>query len=1064
LNSIFDLSVLFHKFDRTNFQEYINLFIGICSQHKYLCEDECVDENFPCRGICQSPKKIACKGKCIIREKTWDCNGECQDIGEPCNGVCHKVDGIACKGRCISKKHIQDCNGECQYFDEPCNGVCLHPDYNFCEERCNSKGPKRDCKGKCKHVSEPCNGVCLQSDYNFCEESCKSKVPNRDCKGTCKHISEPCNGLCLYPHYIFCEGKCISRNLKWECNGKCQYLDIPCNEVCPTLGNVTHIQESYFKCPQNEKCFLLSEMCDPSLHEKYEYITCFGKNSLSDKLCNWFPNSNSTFSCPLLKEPLCKQSRQCIKRYDICNGVIDCFDRSDESLCPENLDKVVDFSIFEDCETGKSGKGFKCGSVCISDFTWCQTIDTKVIAERMSLNISECPVLFNTLNNERLCQNLTFWSKRACPRKYMRAVDNYPGKCIPKIDNEESNKKYNLTDSSYKKCLNNNSFIKEELWCDGYPQCPNGSDEDPSDCGSCPRTFGFPKDYKHATFSCKHKYTGRPICAVPCDGKDDLCFDDIDEQCSSASVQSTLLFGTVLVILSIIVGELYVFFVKKAYLKKKDISQLIMLKENFFWRTLESCLESHLSYKKTFYGFEKIHLNEKYAFECIILSHTLGLMDEAKAQDMAQLFYNLECKYHSGNIESVHVCIQRNFTTNDNTKHLFELIRQPPIKSKFLKNLGSKILNIQKTKYVAGVCFLLLVSVKLFAYHADVYKDIYVIVEYSKLLPRENLNLNSFGFQVFIILIVSVTLPMIVNLFTLYQSNEWSNLQSKMFHFGILILSPIVPALAIYISSKLNFVTQRIKTFHQNNQEINSKNSSESIKTLFENNDLKQRSLTILSDLRSNENATEHFIQSLVLITLIALKFTKSGTVSGFQVLLAGNTDFFLLVLSAVWSVFSIISGFVQRKIVQKNNYMPFTGILIQLSYATLAMTCRIFAYVIFFAPAIGLFNMLGHWKMGINAFGRYSIYDVTDDGTLVDAKDIWKQINNYEELTVYQLNVYYIVFLFIILFHFLVVAAVKIKCSKEFKSRKDYLKKMLHILHQGNKSCTFFAENILKM
>jgi hypothetical protein len=209
--------------------------------------------------------------------------------------------------------------------------------------------------------------------------------------------------------------------------------------------------------------------------------------------------------------------------------------------------------------------------------------------------------------------------------------------------------------------------------------------------------------------------------------------------------------------------------------------------------------------------------------------------------------------------------------------------------------------------------------------------------------------------------------------------------------------------------------------------------------------------------LRSNENSTEHIIQSLVLILLVTLKFTKSGTVSGYQELLTGNSDFFLLILSAIWSVFSIISGFVQRKIVHKKHSIPFSGIVVQLSFSTMAMMCRISAILIFFAPAFGLFNLLWHWKMGSLDFVNYAIYNLTDNGTLIKANDFFKQINNYDELTGFQLDVFYIVFLIIILSHFFLVTGIKITCSKEFKLRKDYFKKMLHIFHQG-KSNTCFA------
>jgi hypothetical protein len=946
-------------------------------------------------------------------------------------------------------------------------GICTGSNYN--------------CGDECIDEDLPCNGVCLDPDSIFCEGKCISKTETLECNGECQHIDKPCNGVCQQAKHK-CGKQCLgdlAKGNKWECNGECQNLYESCNEVCPTVGNVSNIQERYFKCFHFTGCFSQSTVCYQS-----QRITpiCPLKLSLPDKLCNKFLNSNSTFRCPKYKN-LCKQSRQCISTNDICNGVMDCLDRSDESLCPENLDIELDFSIFKDCQItqrdsniDQSENGFNCGSYCIPVRNWCRSSDTINIVKGMRLNISDCPQLLKTFNNEKLCQNFTFWSNRSCPQIYKRFEGNYPGKCIEKGDKEvlsylknfrdhgspglktwlknfKSLKKYKkkLLDDFHRKCKNNITYIKEELWCDGYTQCPDGSDEDLSDCGKCPRTYGFPKGYKHATFSCKHKYTGRPICAIPCDGKDDLCLDDVDEQCSSASVKSTLLFGTLLVIISLILGELYLSYVKKNVSKKRESFQITMGGKKCLWNILECCSDGHLNSKRTFAIFKKSHTTEKYATECVILYYTLGLVNGKKAQDIAKQFYDLECKYHHGKNEDIVICIRRNFGTNENTKLLFELISQPPLKTHFFRKWNPKeMFNFLKTKYIESIYFLLLVSAKLFAYYADVYKDIYVIVEYAKLLPVDNLNLSSFGFQVFILLIVSVTLPVILNLSTLHQANEWSNLQSRIIHIGTLIVLPIVPALAVYVTSKLYFVSQRIKIINQNKNKHKIKNSLDSITALSNNDNFMQQTSTLLSDLRSNENATEHFIQSLVLILLIALKFTKSGTVSGFQELLAGNSNFIFLISSAVWSVFSIISGFTQRKIIQKNHSMPFSGIMIQLSYATLSMICRISACVIFFAPAIGLLNLLWHWKMTFLAFASYAIYDAAYNGTLIKANDVWK-IKPYYELTHYQLDVYYIVFLCLILFHFLLVAAIKITCSKHFKSKKDYQKKMLHILHQGD-------------
>jgi len=74
--------------------------------------------------------------------------------------------------------------------------------------------------------------------------------------------------------------------------------------------------------------------------------------------------------------------------------------------------------------------------------------------------------------------------------------------------------------------------IHDSLVCDGYKQCDDGSDEDPTLCASCPRKFGFPEGKSHlATFHCQHRFTNTSICAVPCDGNDDLCLDSTDEIC-----------------------------------------------------------------------------------------------------------------------------------------------------------------------------------------------------------------------------------------------------------------------------------------------------------------------------------------------------------------------------------------------------------------------------------------------------------------------------------------------------------------------------------------------------
>ena len=85
------------------------------------------------------------------------------------------------------------------------------------------------------------------------------------------------------------------------------------------------------------------------------------------------------------------------------------------------------------------------------------------------------------------------------------------------------------------------------------------------------------------------------------------------------------------------------------------------------------------------------------------------------------------------------------------------------------------------------------------------------------------------------------------------------------------------------------------------------------------------------------------------------------------------------------------------------------------------------------------------HWKFG-NSEKKF--YNITETGTLNEV--IWKPINNYKELTGFQLDVYYILFLILIPIHFLLVAAIKLQFAMDFKSRENFKQKMFHILHQG--------------
>ena len=127
-------------------------------------------------------------------------------------------------------------------------------------------------------------------------------------------------------------------------------------------------------------------------------------------------------------------------------------------------------------------------------------------------------------------------------------------------------------------CANNSTCIHNDIVCDGYEHCPDGSDEEENMCSQCPRTIGYPPDkLTKATFACKHRYTQKWICAVPCDDEDDLCMDNVDENCNQGS-KYTSMFAGILLLLILTLGELFLKNFKGIKQSELEMNDLLFIK------------------------------------------------------------------------------------------------------------------------------------------------------------------------------------------------------------------------------------------------------------------------------------------------------------------------------------------------------------------------------------------------------------------------------------------------------------------------------------------------------
>ena len=126
----------------------------------------------------------------------------------------------------------------------------------------------------------------------------------------------------------------------------------------------------------------------------------------------------------------------------------------------------------------------------------------------------------------------------------------------------------------------------------------------------------------------------------------------------------------------------------------------------------------------------------------------------------------------------------------------------------------------------------------------------------------------------------------------------------------LLLGLPLLPAIIRYIIAKLERKHCTLK------QKLTQDSNPEEIFDLEADIQHWKKHLRLC---RQNEKTFEHFFQCLVLIIATLLKTTQTGTTDLLQDLITGATSSYLLVLSAIWSIRSLITGSIFCQKVQKN-------------------------------------------------------------------------------------------------------------------------------------------------
>ena len=581
-----------------------------------------------------------------------------------------------------------------------------------------------------------------------------------------------------------------------------------------------------------------------------------------------------------------------------------------------------------------------------------------------------------------------------------------------------------------KMCDDNETCIHHDLFCDGYLHCPDGSDENTEICSTCPRGFGYPPGKLNlATVSCTHRYTGKKICTVPCDDDEShLCLEDFEAICQPAKIHITILFGVAFLILTVLLGELSL-----KFLEKRNVYEEISDYNFVLYSLITEASESTRKLKMAFSKFKHLHDSQDYCKCTQAFSKILLAQNRTKMAEMMNTLMQLELSFHYGDEDEISFCCKANHTK------LLRFYKKPS----FLSTIKLKISAIPGFIFFR---FCTLLAQRLFTYYADMFKDLYIVIEYAKIFPWSEHDFSTLGYQVFILLVISITLPSLLNLAFVAFSKIYKF--SKMSILAFFPFCPIIPALTIYSSLKYELLF--LKKIELLKKDVTCL-SIESYKKMEDFEKSCQKWTTLNVDLRSNENATEHIIQIIVVILLVAIKFSHSPSTSiNLEELFVGN-QINLLVLSALWSVLSLIRGHLQSFLVKRKVVPSTTGQLVLFCFILVAISVRIFAIALFFAPTLGLFDLLMHWKIGQQKVASpFLNFDVFENGTIISFGITWIQMKNYDELTGLTLETYYHIFLALVFCHFIVICIVQATFSRKFLSRANLWQKGFHVLKQG--------------
>ncbi|XP_073701189.1 low-density lipoprotein receptor-related protein 1B [Garra rufa] len=451
---------------------------GGCGDLCLLTPDGTV--NCSCRGeriLLDDNRCVSKTSSCNIHTEFECGNGECVDYQLTCDGIAHCKDKSDekmqyCDNRSCRKGHRPCYNRRCVANNRFCDGIDDCGD-NSDEAFCNNvtcAASESSCQdGTCIPISSWCNQVIDCADASD-EKNCN----HTDCAdfyrmGVAEKAFVSCNTTSLCVHH------------SWLCDGANDCGDYADERNC----QVSHGQkcaEGHFACPSGN-CISSVWLCDgqKDCEDGADEFQC-------DSSCLW-----NQFAC---------SKNKCIAKQWLCDGEDDCGDGVDES---------VDLCGLVTCAPGL----FSCpGSYACVPKRWLCDGERDCPDGSDELAAAGCAPNNTCDENSFRCLN-----KGCIPKRF---VCDHDDDCGDGSD-ESVDCVYRSCGPDEFRCADGRCLLSAQWECDGYPDCPDHSDELPLNL----KCLAAESLCNSSFFMCSN---GRCISEKSlCDRKDD-CGDRSDEK------------------------------------------------------------------------------------------------------------------------------------------------------------------------------------------------------------------------------------------------------------------------------------------------------------------------------------------------------------------------------------------------------------------------------------------------------------------------------------------------------------------------------------------------------